>query len=102
MKKLLFSILSVAGLSGGMSAQCSTASTPGNNCTYGDYINSFSLNSIAASGNGGCSTGGYASYSSPVWTLTPNSNVTWNVTTGSYAQGIGIWIDWNNDGTYAN
>lgn len=85
-------------------SQCSTSGSPFSNCTYlGDRITAFSLNSIAASGNGGCGSGGYNSFSAPIWTLSMGNSYNWTASTGYYyAQGMGIWIDWNNDGQFAN
>jgi hypothetical protein len=71
-------------------------------CSSGDFINSFTLNGIPATGNAGCNgqTNNYISYSSPVWNLTLGTTYTFTYTTGSWGQGFAIWIDLNNDGTY--
>src|SRR5688572_30476790 len=102
MKKLLFSILSVAGFASGLSAQCATTSAPTNNCQYGDAIDSFILNGVATGNNAGCNTNGYISYLTPVRTLTLGGTYNWSATLGggSYPQGMSIWIDLNNDGQY--
>ena len=86
------------------SAQCSTSSTPTNNCaSYGDMISSFSLNSISATGNSGCGTNGYNSFSSPVWNLTLGQSYNFTVGFGNGdPQGIAIWIDLNGNNNYDN
>jgi hypothetical protein len=104
MKKLLLSIFSVMALNASVNAQCATSSAPTNNCTFGDFINTFAMGGVASIGNAGCSGGsGYISYATPVRTLQIGATISWSATTGpSYAQGIGVWIDLNNDGSYAN
>ncbi len=85
-------------------AQCFTSATPSNRCYYGDAINSFTLNSINATGNSGCNntSTGYSSFSSPVWNLTAGQTYSFSVSvgTGSYDQGFAFWIDLNNNGQY--
>lgn len=83
-------------------AQCNTTTTPTNNCTYGDAINAFTLNSIATTGNGGCSSSGYGFFSTPVRSLTQGLTYSFSVTVGSstYNEGFAIWIDLNNNGQY--
>jgi hypothetical protein len=101
-KKLLTGSLMLC-LIGEFKSQCATSSAPTNNCTYGDQINSFVLNGISAVGNAGCGTSGYNSFTSPVWNLVAGTNYTWAATvgSGSYNQGVAIWIDYNNDGFFA-
>ncbi|MCD6063330.1 MAG: hypothetical protein K0R82_1241 [Flavipsychrobacter sp.] len=87
------------------SAQCATNTTPTNNCTYGDVINSFTLNSIASTGSGtNPCTNGYVSFSSPVWTLTIGQSYSFSSAVGSssYPQGLAIWIDLNSNSQYDN
>lgn len=107
MKRLLFTLLCVFGsycFIQKADAQCLTSSTPNNDCTYGDAINSFTLNSIAVTGNNGCSntSTGYSSFTSPVWTLTRGQSYNFSINVGinPYDQGVGIWIDLNNNGQY--
>jgi hypothetical protein len=86
-----------------VNGQCATSSAPTNNCTFGDLISAFSLNSISATGNSGCGASGYNSFSAPIWTLQIGNTYAWTATVGSglYNEGVGIWIDLNNDGSYA-
>jgi hypothetical protein len=104
MKKLLLSIFSVMALNASVNAQCVTSSAPLNNCGDGDFINTFAMGGVGSIGNAGCSgASAYAFYATPVRTLQIGATISWSATTGpSYAQGIGIWIDLNNDGSYAN
>src|SRR4051812_14537773 len=86
-------------------AQCPTSSTPTNDCTQGDYIDTFTLNAIPAIGIAGCSGAiGYSLYPTPVWNLQVGSSYTWGATCSNFQwnEGIAIWIDLNNDGFYAN
>jgi hypothetical protein len=103
MKKLLPLLLFAALLNSGLNAQCSaTAPSAFMSCNYyGDYISAFSLNSIASTGNNGCGSSGYNLFTSPVRTLTMGNTYNWTATTGLwYQNGLGIWVDWNNDGQY--
>ncbi|HEY9176317.1 MAG TPA: GEVED domain-containing protein [Flavipsychrobacter sp.] len=85
------------------SAQCSTSSTPSHTCSFGDQITSFTLNSIATTGNSGCSSGGYG-YFSTSRSLNIGSTYSFSATygTSSYFQHFAIWIDLNNNGIYEN
>lgn len=98
---LLFITVALLGSLQNSFAQCSTSSTPGHTCFFGDWISSFTLNSIS-NNSGGCSSGGYGYFSSPTWTL--NSGTTYSVSAvygnSSYSQHFAIWIDLNNNGTY--
>ncbi len=91
---------------GKLSAQCLTSSTPGSNCSYGDAIDAFTLNSISTTGNAFCTSGGYNFYTTPVRTLTIGNSYSYSATTGTlgpyttYDQGFAIWIDLNNNGQY--
>jgi len=82
-------------------AQCSTSSTPSHNCSYGDQIRSFTLNSIATSGNSGCSSSGYGFFSTSR-SLNIGSTYSFSATygTSSYAQGFAIFIDLNANNIY--
>ena len=101
MKKLLLNLLCL-GVAYNVNAQCATSSAPTNNCTYGDQINAFELNGVASVGNGGCGASGYNTFATPVRTLTAGNTYTWSAAVGSgtYNEGVGIWIDYNNDGFF--
>lgn len=91
-----------------VNAQCPVTSTPGNECTYGDQIDLFKINNIASTGSLGCSPNGYASFNSPIWTLTQGQTYNWYAEVGYdngvpfYPEAIAIWIDLNNDGFYGD
>jgi len=102
MRKFLFTVLCLLGTSQFIQAQCSTASTPGNNCaSFGDQIDSFVLNGQSSPNSSGCSTGGYGAYNT-TWLLLPGQTYTFSASVGNnvYNQSFGIWIDFNNDGQY--
>jgi len=82
--------------------QCSTTTQPTNNCSSGDVINSFTLNSIPSTGSNNTCTNGYISFSTPVWTLTIGQSYTFSATvgSGSWPEGFAIWIDLNNNSMY--
>ncbi|MDI1354197.1 MAG: GEVED domain-containing protein [bacterium] len=103
MKKLLLTLITLFGIVEGASAQCAITSTPFQNCSYyGDRITAFSLNSIPSVGNAGCAPSGYSLYATPIRTLQMGNTYSWTASTGvSYANGLGIWIDWNNNGQWA-
>jgi hypothetical protein len=104
MKKIYILVIAILGLTSRVSAQCSTSSTPFQNCSYyGDRITAFSLNSIASVGNSGCATNGYSLYATPVRTLVLGNTYSWTASTGvSYANGMGIWIDWDNNNQFSS
>lgn len=84
-------------------AQCSTNYVPAMTCAYGDVINTFTLNGITSTGNGsGCTNNAYNLYTSPTWLLVPGTTYNWSATVGngSWSQGFGVWIDFNNNGVY--
>ncbi len=86
-------------------SQCLATSTPTNDGTDGDAIDYFILNGVASTGNNGCPSNGYNSFSSPVRTLALGVTYTFAATVGgpsAYDEGLAIWIDLNNDGSYAN
>jgi len=103
MKKLLLLAIAAFGLNVSAYSQCATTSAPTSNCSFGDQIESFALNSILATGNSGCGASGNNNFTSQTWTLTLGSTYSWSATvgTGLYNQGMGIWIDYNNDGFYS-
>lgn len=82
-------------------AQCLVNSAPANTCTT-DHITAFTLNSISASGNNGCSGGGYGQFTSPVWVLEQGQTYTWNIVavSGTGGQGVAIWLDVNGNGIF--
>jgi hypothetical protein len=88
-------------------SQCSTTFVPTQDCAY-DPINTFTMAGVASVGNnnteGSCNSNGYYSFSTPVRTLTIGSTITWSATVGhgQYFDGIGIWIDLNNDNVYSS
>ena len=104
MIKKLLTVSLILCLSNEFKSQCATSSAPTNNCTYGDQINAFVLDGISATGNAGCGASGYNTFTSPVWSLIAGVNYTWSaiVGSGSYNQGVAIWIDYDNDGFFAN
>jgi hypothetical protein len=74
------------------------------NCQSGDYINNFSFNTLV-SNNTGCNTevasvNGYIN-NPPAGTLTTTvvkgQSYALKVQAGSFPQGFGVWIDYNND-----
>ena len=101
MKKYLLSILSVIGLANAGNSQCAVTSAPNQNCNYGFTISGFTLNSVASTGNGGCGSGGYNNFATPVRALTMGINYTWRVTFGNSGQSFAIWIDMNGDNQFS-
>jgi hypothetical protein len=86
-------------------SQCAVSSTPPGNCNYGQYINTFTLNGVPTVTNNGCNGGGYMSFATPVRSLMLGQTYAWGATVGNFGypqMGVGIWIDLNNDGNYAN
>lgn len=101
MKNYLLGIF-LLGISLSVGAQCSTVSAPTEDCSYGDQINSFIFNNVAATGNSGCGTNGYNSFASPVFTAQLGSTYNFSATTGSgmYNESFAMWIDLNNNGFF--
>lgn len=88
-------------------AQCSTSSTPINDCSVGDQIDEFSLDGVPTVTNFGCSPNGYQNFPVPVRTLQQGQSYSWSATVGQgggglsmYDQGMAIWIDINNNNIY--
>lgn len=105
MKNLLLSMCVVLCMSHSGYSQCAVSSTPPGHCPYGQYINTFTLNSVATVTNNGCNGGGYMSFATPVRTLMLGQTYAWGATVGNFGypqMGVGIWIDLDNDGNYAN
>ncbi len=92
---LSFLILAVSGNSFG---QYCTPNT-GTGCVYGDQINSFSLNGISNISSG-CSSLGFGDFTAMSTSLTIFNSYTATVTVGTYGQGVGIWVDWNQDNDF--
>lgn len=87
-------------------AQCSTSSTPTNNCSgYGDAIDRVTINGVSTTSgsSNGCGTSGYGSYSAPVFKLVPGQSNTVSALLGSgtESEGFAIFIDLNNDGYFS-
>src|SRR5687767_13603086 len=97
---LILSLVFVRG-----NSQCNTTYQVANDCaSWGDQIDSFTLNSIASSGSSGCSTNGYGAFTSPVWNLQKGGIYSFAALVGSGTedQGFAIWIDLDNNGVYAS
>jgi hypothetical protein len=107
MKKQLLSIFAIAVLNTTVNAQCSTTFQTTSDCSY-DPINTFTLGDVDSVGNnnteGACNSSGYYSFANPLRPLEIGSTITWSATVGNgtYSDGIGIWIDLNNDNEYSS
>lgn len=68
------------------------------------YINSFSTSggiSNISNPTTGYTTGGYANYSASLSASQyPNSSITFSIAYVGGTAGLGIWVDWNNDGDF--
>lgn len=87
-------------------AQCSTSSTPTNNCSgFGDAIDRVTINGVSTTSgsSNGCGTNGYGSYSAPVFKLVPgqSNTVSAQLGSGTESEGFAIFIDLNNDGYFS-
>lgn len=98
--KIAIAALSTLGFAITASAQCPVSTGPTNNCSYGDALDVITIGGNTVS-NAGCSgTGtGYTFFPTPIWqfTLGQSYSIALNVGGGTYEQGVGIWIDMNND-----
>ena len=107
MKKLVLYFNLMLGfvlLSPSAVAQYCTTGLYSTGCSVGDQINTFTLGSYT-NANTGCSTGGFGDYTTDTLTLAQGSvsQVTVDHTaTFSYSQGDGIWVDFNDDGDWAD
>ncbi|PSR53061.1 hypothetical protein AHMF7605_05735 [Adhaeribacter arboris] len=71
------------------------------NCQQGDYINNFSFNTLVHN-ESGCDgiIGGYTNFpatGSNTTTVVKGKRFSLKVQAGSFPQGFGVWIDYNND-----
>ncbi len=97
-KTLLLSLVAFASITA--KSQCLVSTIPVADCSFGDQIQSFNLNGIAAV-DAGCSAGGYQMFAAPVFTLTAGNTYTWNATCGpTWSQGFAMWIDYDNNGIF--
>src|SRR5690606_12182625 len=77
-------------------------------CNSNDYIQSFSTtggSTNITNNNSGCTSGaaGYVYYSSMTHTGVQGTVVNWSCTiTPSFGQGIAMWVDWNNNGSFTD
>lgn len=99
---LLSIILAFANMSA--KAQCAINSTPYNNCSWGDQIDALTINGISSTNSSGCSSNGYGGPFTSSWLFAPGGSYSLSITCGNgvYNQGIGIWMDLNNNGSYEN
>lgn len=104
--KSLLSIIAISAISIGQSnAQCSITSQPYNYCGFGDQIDAIKLNGISSPNSSGCSSSGYGGrFNTPNWTFAPGGTVSYDITVGGgvYDEGVAIWIDLNQNGSYEN
>lgn len=102
MKKVLLSILCVAGLQL-ISAQ--TYCTPAfpNGCNFGDVIDSFEIPMAGFyHSNSGCSANSYEDNSATVITMSRGLGNVYTVTHDFGNQYVKIWVDLNNDGVFTD
>ena len=74
---------------------------PSSNCSAGDQIDDFSFNTINQIGTG-CGTDGYSDFSTISTTVERGETYTMSFTTNYANQYTTVWVDLNNDGTFAN
>ncbi len=88
----------------GYSQYCNPLYSSG--CGFGDFINNFSTTGgiLNITNNGtGCSTGNYQYYSGQTVSQIQGLSVNISVQSGpSWSQGFRIWVDWNQDGDFAD
>lgn len=73
-------------------------------CSSGDFINNFSFNTISNL-NSGCNgnPNNYIHYSNMNTTVVPGGTYSMSIQSGpSWAQGFGVWIDYNRDGDFTD
>lgn len=88
-----------------LSCYCIPQSTYG--CSVGDLIARVILNTLDNNSGTACPSGttGYSDYSQDsllTTTLLPSTSYDCKVFTGAYAQGMAVWIDYNDDGVFDN
>lgn len=75
-------------------------------CGVGDQILNFNTTggvSNITNNNSGCSTGSYQYFSGQAVSQLQGQNVTLNMQAGPvYAQGFKVWVDWNNNNSFAD
>ena len=76
-------------------------------CSIGDLIARVILNTLDNNSGTNCPSGttGYSDYSQDsllTTTLMPSTSYDCKVFTGSYSQGMAVWIDYNDDGIFDN
>jgi hypothetical protein len=91
--------------SGAVSAQY-CAPTFNTGCTFGDQIENFYTTGGASNITNmasGCSAGSYNYFSSMSCAQLQGQDITLNMQSGTqYAQGFKVWIDWNNNNSFAD
>ncbi|MDI1305899.1 MAG: GEVED domain-containing protein, partial [bacterium] len=75
------------------------------NCTLNDYISNVSFNTLSTTST--CSAGGYTNYAATdtqTTTVLKGSSYTFNLSVGngSGTHGAGIWIDFNQNGSFSD
>ena len=68
-------------------------------CTFGDYLDNVQLNNVNQTATG-CSTGGFADYTSDTVNVQQTAMLQLGVTTGYSGQWFALWVDANNDGDF--
>jgi hypothetical protein len=85
-------------------AQCSVTTQPTYTygCSSGDYINSLTVAGTSIPNMGGCNgqTNNYRLNTSTTFTFTMGQSYTYAYTTGSWSQGLSMWIDLDNNGLF--
>ncbi|HYD22900.1 MAG TPA: GEVED domain-containing protein, partial [Flavipsychrobacter sp.] len=85
-------------------AQCPVTQSPisATNCSVGDLINSLQIAGTTLPNMAGCNgqANGWRVNASPVFNLTIGSTYTYAYTTGTYQQGLAIWIDVNGNNIF--
>jgi len=93
--RYLIALLSISGLSSSYAQYCSPAAGI-NGCTYGDYISNVVFGSI--NNPSGCSGGAYGNFTAMSNTLDMGTSQNIAVSLNpDFSQGIGVFIDWNQD-----
>ena len=82
---------------------------PASHCTIGTTSNSYWINNFSTTGGltnisnaTAYSTGGYGNFTSQLVSQVAGNSFNFNTTTSSSTHGINIWVDWNNDGDFAD